>query len=226
MRYRLIVITHGGEETAGQLADTIHSFYQHVTPAPVDKVLVEDGPPKPSWCWADERLSTGWSGPHGFCVATSAGWAAGAACHDVDFVYWLEHDFIHLRPVNLEALAAPLAADPMLAQMQMMRDAVNEAERAAGGLYESRPGQYLPRDERINFGGIYGPSWLEHTSYLTTNPCLMRRDFMAAHPWPEYESECEGRFGIDLVAAGYRFGVWGGGEPWVKHVGSRTGFGY
>jgi hypothetical protein len=31
---------------------------------------------------------------------------------------------------------------------------------------------------------------------------------------------------MDLRELGFDFAVWGSGEPWVEHVGVRTGFGY
>jgi hypothetical protein len=150
----------------------------------------------------------------GFCGATRELWA-GAAAGWCDYVFYLEHDFEFLRPVDLTQLAVVLDANPALAQMALMRDAVNAEEKAAGGLYESRPGQYAKRD-----------GWLEHSAYLTTNPSLMSAEFMRRNPWPDYPDRCEGRFGIDLLDAGYRFGAWGTGEPWVRHIGERTGFGY
>ena len=64
---------------------------------------------------------------------------------------------------------------------------------------------------------------------FTTNPSLMRRQFMAENPWPaEYDQRCEGLFGIDLRERGYSFGAWGSGEPWVRHLGrrDRSGWGY
>lgn len=152
--------------------------------------------------------------PIGFCRSTKASWECASRAVE-DHVFWLEHDFEFLRPVDLRELASILDRLPHYAQMALMRDAVNSDEIAAGGLYELRRDEYTPLDH-----------WLSHRSYLTTNPSLMRTDFLRENPWPGYDSECEGRFGIDLVAAGYQFGAWGSGEPWVRHIGERTGHGY
>ena len=231
MRYRLVLITHGD---APALDRVVEAFEQNVTPAPAERLAIIDG--------SGSRLPVGvWNvspslEQRGFCEATRAGWTAGAES-SFDYVFWLENDFLITRTVDLALLAAVLDANSQLAQMQLMRNAVNEQERAAGGLYESRPGQYESRVWREPFVrpasyavGVPIPGrehhWLRHRAYLTTNPCLMRRDFMAENPWPDYPEQCEGRFGIDLVAAGFSFGVWGDGQPWCEHVGIRDGFGY
>ncbi len=244
MNYRLVVLTHGDGPT---LEDTLDSFGDHVQGRPpTDVVIVRDGPGYtyvPSWqrhvpTWRVLQVAPG---PVGFCKATAYAWACGAA-PGPEFVFYLEHDFRITRPVYLVAMAAVLDANPQLVQMALMRDAVNDAEKAAGGLFESRPGQYERRSTHIPLEaspfrgsgaggrvidpGVVTADWLEHRAYATTNPSLMRRQFMADHPWPDYDAECEGRFGIDLVLSGYSFGVWGTGEPWVEHIGARTGFGY
>lgn len=197
MNYRLVILTHGEGETLHQ---TMATFDEFVSPAPADCVLVRD------------------EGKEGFCKATGRAWAA-AADSDVDYVFWLEHDFSFLQPVDLEPMAALLDADVNLAQIALMRGPVNEMEITAGGIVASRPDQF-----RLKHAGL--SPYLEHTSFFTTNPSLMRRRFMALYPWPEYERECEGLFGIDLLQKGFHFAFWGEGEPWVEHTGARTGFGY
>lgn len=194
MKYRLICLTHG--ENHEVLARTLASFADRVQPEPTDRVLIRDEP------------------AGGFCVASGRAWDA-AITEGVNYVFWLEHDFIFQRHVDLRTLAEKLEADTQLAQMSLMRTASSVDEMNAGGLYELRKGEYEER------GG-----WLEHRSYFTTTPSLMRRQFMVENRWPTYPSGCEGRFGIDLLARGYTFGVWGDGQPWVEHIGQRTGFGY
>lgn len=228
MNYRLIVLTHGDDPACAEV--TLDSFGEMVTPAPSELVIVRDGPGHsyvPGWApnqWIGVQAS---EEPVGFCAATRYAWTRAAAAPDADYVFWLEHDFEFIRPVNLAELAAVLSSEPTVAQMALMRDAVNQTEKAAGGLYESRPGQYTSRAYYASGPDPgRGHPWLEHRAYLTTNPSLMRRSFMQHNPWPDHPAECEGRFGIDLVERGYSFGVWGHGEPWVRHIGERTGFGY
>ena len=50
-----------------------------------------------------------------------------------DFVFWLEHDFVFVKPLDLAPLMEVLDAHPTLAQMQLMRGAVNEREKRMGG---------------------------------------------------------------------------------------------
>lgn len=251
MNYLLVVLTHGVHEA--DLAATLAAFAEHVTPDPTRAILRVDGPASDAhhelvgtyrargWAWSLGTRST----PRGFCGATRDAWL-DASVGDHDHVFWLEHDFVISRPVDLRQLADVLNQHPMLAQMALMRDAVNQEEKAAGGLYESRRGQYDARRslapaaegsvrdvaEMRNvpeafLGDRTMVDWVEHRAYLTSNPSLMARGFMRANPWPaEHAEECEGRFGLELRAAGYTFGAWGNGEPWCTHIGHRTGFGY
>lgn len=244
--YLLVVLTHGPDPEP--LRRTLTAFHQHVRPLPTEGVVYCDGEApikrasdeaflRNDWTdWAVASLSPE---PLGFCPITRDAWRSasglaqaedrvGFGPGDHPHVFWLEHDFEITRDVDLAPIAHTLDEYPWLAQMALMRDAVNEQEKAAGGLYESRPGQYQHRLTAITDGnpGVRYWPWRSHSAYLTTNPSMMRRDFMAAHPWPSYESECEGRFGIDLIRDGFRFGVWGEGEPWCSHIGTRTGTGY
>lgn len=241
MRYRLVVLTHG--ENHRLVWGSVAAFARHVKPAPDEAVLyVDGGSPWKAW---DVIRHSPWRWTHdqseaqqGFCRATAAAWrlATDPRGEPPEYVFWLEHDFLIERDVDLRELAF-VVDEHRLAQMALMREAVNAAEKAAGGLYESRPGEYAKQHAWFDrFRGdpgqlstpheMYERPWLEHSSYFTTNPSLMRRDFMVAHPWPGGEPECEGRYGITLREAGYRFGVWGEGEPWCRHVGVRSGFGY
>lgn len=228
--YRLAVLTHGDAPT---LDRTIESFAAMVTPRPVDLVCVVDGeggrlpPIEPLGPWGGMVLNE----QRGFCGATSVLWDS-ASKHGPDFVVWLENDFEFLKPVNLAELATVLRAEPQMAQMSLMRGAVNPLERRAGGLYALHRREYQPMtthaaNDWLGALSLYNLQWLEHHMYLTTNPSLMTTAFMRENPWPSgYDENCEGRFSHDLMARGYRFGVWGNGEQWIDHIGERTGFGY
>ena len=149
-------------------------------------------------------------GDQGFCHATAQAWRAGAreeAGAEIDYVFYLEHDFRFVRTVDLKHLAEELDRDPSLAQMALMRNAVNAKEIAAGGLFESREEEYRREWTNSPYRNAAEP-WLDHSSYFTTNPSLMTRRFMVQNPWPDYEEECEGKFGLDLIDRGYHFGVW------------------
>lgn len=220
--YLLVVVTHGAGES---LWECLQSFKNNVSPAPAYLYVHRDEPDGdlrvPQVC-EDGRVEIA-NPAVGFCEATRRAWQ-WAAESPHDYVFWLEHDFIFERPVDLSALAGELDwRSNTLAQMSLMRGPVNEREIAAGGLYESRRDDYT-----LQFTSSESEAWpfLEHRAYFTTNPSLMRRGFLEGNPWPHYEQFCEGKFGVDLVETGWSFGVWGAGEPWVRHTGERTGFGY
>lgn len=219
MTYVLGVLTHGDNKLL--LDNLIHSFSANVSPAPAACIVVQDGPcetpPFKSLNWTvvtlEEQL--------GFCSATNALWVASSELAETvgaTHVFWLEHDFQFLRHVDIDDMAAVLGQCERLAQVSLMRHPVNPPERAAGGVIE------LARSRGLLFKQRDG--WIEHSAYFTTNPSLMSSKFMMANPWPSYQSECEGRFGIDLLARGYNFAIMGDGSAWVKHVGIRTGKGY
>lgn len=233
--YRLVVLTHGAGAT---LERCLTAFVQHVTPAPKEVVLIVDGPLRDmhtnAWSEAtrgagyawDTSLVIGADTQRGFCHATARAWAEGAK-PGVSHVFHLEHDFEIAEPVDLRDLAEVLDETPALAQMSLMRQAVNHAERAAGGLYELRRDDYELRTMcTTNAKDVH---FLRHRMYVTTNPSLMRRDWMEQHPWPDphmVTAECEGIYGWALREQGWDFGVWGDGTPNCMHVGVRDGIGY
>lgn len=228
MDYTLAVLTHGRNDT---LARSLNSFVDKVGPPPSRILIHVDGPLYRDQI-PDVRLTADIDASgdqRGFCAATRHLWR-WASQADTEFVFWLEHDFVFLRRVDLVPLADQLRADPKLAQMQLMRTPVSVEEVQAGGLYESRPGEYEKREAWQGdgpTGELSSDRWLLHRSYLTTNPSLMRTAWMAGNQWPDDdEPYCEGRFGIEVLHRGFHFGVWGHGDPWVEHIGWRTGFGY
>lgn len=221
MQYRLTVLTHGRDVT---LSRALESFREHVRPHPAEKVLVCDGPMR---CESDvmryfDEVSAG-KCQEGFCAATQRAWWAGMMGAP-EFVFHLEHDFEFTRDVDLGLIADQLAADPGLFQMSLMRDAVSDEEREAGGLAELLV-QKNPRALDNWYAGT-PRQFLIHNQYFTTNPSLMRRSVMEENLFTEDAPFCEGKFGIRLRDAGWYFGIWGDGSPWVRHIGKRSGKGY
>jgi hypothetical protein len=149
-------------------------------------------------------------------------WAEAASTPDVDFVFWLEHDFEFLRTVDLELFASLLDEEPELAQVALMREPVNQEEIEAGGVVAKHRGRGDVFVEKMH----RALPWLDHQAYFTTNPSLMTRTFMAENLWPARMDECEGVMGIELRHKGFHYAFAGEGEPWVRHHGTRSGFGY
>jgi len=157
----------------------------------------------------------------GFAGAIQEGWRRVLAT-DAHYVFHLEQDFTFNRPAGVAGMAQVLRARPHLAQLALRRQPWNAAERAAGGIVEQHPDDYVER--------ALGPyRWLEHRRFFTTNPCLYRR-WICAQDWPD-GPESEGRFGIELLQRrpDMRFAFWGArdsGEA-VTHIGEmRAGVGY
>lgn len=141
-------------------------------------------------------------------------------------MFHLEHDFAFERPVDVRDLRAVLDDDVPMAQCALVRQPVNGAEVAAGGLLQSRPGAWRPRDCWVGNPPRH-VHWLEHEEWFTTNPSLIPTSVLAAHPLV-VEDECEGRYGLRLRSLGRRFAYLGrlDDPPAVRHIGARTGTGY
>lgn len=166
----------------------------------------------------------------GFAGAIRSAWAQLAEHSAADWVFHLEQDFVLNRPVDLACMVEVLAARPYVAQMALRRQPWNAAERAAGGVVEQHPRDYIDRCDLLT-----GAEWLEHRLFFTTNPCLYRRSLMSVG-WPG-GPQSEGHFLRRILTEGtpeaagvlLRFGYWGSRNdgPWVTHIGhQRAGIGY
>lgn len=167
-------------------------------------------------------------GRQGFGGAIRGAWSKLVDVGGFDHLFHVEDDFVFQRPVDLDAIATVLDDNPHLAQVALVRQAWNEAERLAGGVVELNADQYADV-----FG--YQARWLEHRLFWTTNPSLMRVDVLRVG-WPEGDHS-EGLFTHKLLTEGFggvspgavRFAYWGarGSGPWVQHIGTqRAGTGY
>lgn len=239
MDYRLVVLSHGPDFDF--LERTMASFSKMVEPRPVDSVLVVDGPHQPPIDVFNDHfdLAVG-IGPEqkGFCQATAAAWEECARYEDVDWVFYLEHDFLFPFKLDLRSLQAVMLANPHLVQMSLKRQAVNSEEEAAGGYMKVAPyhTDYVEISERLywqreDFFINDELHWIETPRNWTTNPSLFRTKFAREHPWPAHVPQCEGVFGIELrkIDPGLRFGIWGKIDdlPRVNHIGHfGTGVGY
>lgn len=221
----VIVFTDGRTNV---LRRTIESFNAMVSGDIVERWIYDDsGNAKQREMLAkrypDFTLITHPSGERqGFAGAVRTGWDALRRESIADWVFHLEDDFTFNRPVDLNDLQNVMVKRPNLAQIALLRQAWNPGEIAAGGLLEMNPDAYVPhldRDDR---------EWLEHDLFFTTNPSLYRRSLIDMFDWPA-GPESEGRFGMKVREAGFRFAYWGARDdgPLVHHIGqSRTGEGY
>ncbi len=154
----------------------------------------------------------------GFSGAVATGWASALAT-GATHIFHAELDFLYLRPVELDAMIAALDAHPHLAQTALLRGPVNERERAAGGVIEQHPDEYVT----VNW---QGHTWREHRHNVTTNPCLWPR-WVVERGWPLID-QSEGHFGIQLFGEDpQRRAAYWGTDVRVEHIGDiRSGTGY
>jgi hypothetical protein len=111
--------------------------------------------------------------PRGYVTATRHA-QAHAIGSGQPWVFWLEDDFTFNRVIDLCQMQALMEAHPELAQMSLMRQAWYEHELAAGGIIAAKPQAFHQRD-----------GYVEHRAYWTSNPMLVRREFLAANEWPD-----------------------------------------
>jgi hypothetical protein len=233
----LLVMTNGRD---GYLSQTIASARENLSGNIVERWIHDDAGDLAHGAMLDElypdfvqipRVPTARAG---FGGSIRFAWERLARSSRADFVFHLEDDFTFNRPVDLDAMAALLVSEPLLAQVALRRQAWNEGERAAGGVVEQHPHAYTDRGAMVvtDSSLVTRVEWLEHMLFFTTNPCLYPRrtmhDGLPLWTWPR-GSNSEGHYSIRLREAGYRFAFWGSrhDKPWVHHIGvERTGNGY
>lgn len=137
------------------------------------------------------------------------------------FVFHLEDDFTFNEPLALYLVQKVLDRNPHLMQMALRRQPWNDDERAAGGIIEQHPDDYVDCSDGMS-------DWLEHRRFFTTNPSVYRTKLIAKG-WPDCDNS-EGVFSLRLSSDPLvRFGYWGRREdpPKVHHIGEhRNGTGY
>ncbi len=136
-------------------------------------------------------------------------------------VFHLEDDFTFNEPVDLVLMQRVLDRNPQLVQLALRRQPWNDDERAAGGIIEQHPDDYVDCSDGVSH-------WLEHRRFFTTNPSIYRRSLIEKG-WPAGKNS-EGVFTRQLLdGPGVRFAYWGRrtDPPKVEHIGEhRTGTGY
>jgi hypothetical protein len=215
----LLVMTDGRRDC---IARTIPTALEHLS-GPITARVIHDDSADPAYrAWLAKQFPNfeviGRSQRLGFGGAIQNAWRHLRSLQP-QFVFHLEDDFLLRRPVDLEAMTRALHCEPHLVQMALLRQAVNDAEKAAGGVVEQNPDAYTTVTRE--FG-----TWREHRRFFTTNPSLYRGS-LCRRPWPDGDHS-EGRFGWDLFAEDpdAKCAFWGEGE-WVEHIGDvRAGTGY
>lgn len=156
----------------------------------------------------------------GFSGAIAEGWRQVVET-SADFVVHLEADFIFHRDIDVIRMVSVLKANPKIAQLALKRQPWNDEEKAAGGIVELHPEDYVQVSE-------CGDVWTEHRRNWTTNPSVYSANW-CRQGWPQ-EEHSEGVWTHRLLEdPELRFAFWGGKHdlPAVEHIGTvRAGVGY
>ena len=155
----------------------------------------------------------------GFCGAIQEGWdqALDTGCQ---YVFHVESDFTfnHEPPVN--EMVALLERQKQIAQVALKRQPWNDREKAAGGIVEADPDDFMECSDEL-------ATWTEHRKFWTTNPSVYSTRFCQMG-WPQ-ERNSEGIFTHRLLVDPLlKFAFWGGkfDAPLVTHHGQRAGVRY
>lgn len=187
------------------ISDGRHAYHQQALASALEMLPKFD-----QYIWVDDREHA-----LGFAGAIQHGWQQVTA----DWVMHFECDFTFDEPVDVAAIIAVLRTHPYLTQMALLRQPVNDIERAAGGVIEQHPDSY----HTVRW---QGQEWREHRRFWTTNPCVYPR-WIVDRGWPQRD-QSEGVFGIELFAEdpARRAAFWKDREL-VTHIGDvRGGVGY
>lgn len=220
----LCVITDGRRQ---HIEATVASARENIDPLLItERWMYDDSGDDDNQKWLEDRFPdfTVWQhddGRQGFGGAIRELWRRLRAESGAEYVFHLEDDFTFNHGVPIADMVATLDDWPDLAQLALLRQPWNDAEKAAGGIVQSRPDTF--REVPVRHG-----TYLAHDAYFTTNPCLYPLDLVRDQEWPQ-GADSEGVFSRILRDDHYRFGYWGGLD-WpvaVHHNGTeRAGTGY
>lgn len=144
----------------------------------------------------------------GYTASMQAMWRYIARHVKAQWVLQAEDDFTVDRDVDVAAMVDVLQQRPHLVQMALLRGPLNDREREPDTIL----GHPCSEIDRL-------PTHLEHRHYFTANPAIMRTSLAVTEPWPD-GPHSEAVYGRRLFRdPRARAGLWGQGEPWIRHLG-------
>lgn len=208
----LLVMTNGRQE---YLLQTLRSAQKQLSYKFTAKIIVNDCTDKQYDKWLNDTYRHEFTilsciKSAGFCGAIQRAWKS--IPFHTDYVFHLEEDFILNEQINIENMIEILKNNPELAQVALLRQAWNKAEKTAGGVIHLHADDFIER--RSN-----DLCWTEHSRFFTTNPSLYPVKITEI-PYPQEEG-CEGKFAAILLTMGYKFAYLGRKwqRPKVNHIG-------
>jgi hypothetical protein len=146
----------------------------------------------------------------GFCGSIQRAW--DSLPEGTEWVFHCEDDFVYNEPIPVMDMIKVLQEHPYLAQMALLRQAVNSEEKAAGGILQAHPGWWTEKQ----WGWF---KWLEYNVCMTTNPSVYPVK-VTRYPYGN-AGDGEGAISKLLREEGYLYGYWDGLDqtPKVTHIG-------
>lgn len=215
MNLALVLFTDGRWDYLQETLRSVNLHLSHVEWAQrimVDDSGQDDPPPVDLDGWELVKHNP----RKGLGAAVRAGWAA--LNDDIDFVWHQEDDFVFVDTPPVADMVAALqrhSIRPKLAQVALLRNAVNPSEKLQGGVFGMYPDRFHESD---------GMVWQKHL--FTFNPSV----------YPRWVTKCvDVGMGLEqdvtdqlLEDDAVEFAYWGGLHdlPRVWHIGIRRSDGY
>lgn len=225
----LLVMTDGRGDC---LEKTIESFrLLDDRGAPIVSRTIHDDSGSPAYqAWIADRFPefrlVATVGRSGFGGAIRSAWDHLRTSRSAPYLFLWEDDFVLQEKIDLQDMVGVLAERGDVVQLVLKRQPWNEAERAAGGICQANPDDFL--DEVVHLAHGDTAAITTHRRFFSTNPYLARRSLLR-HDWPTGR-ESEGHFTIKLREDPYlsfAFWGWANDPPTVEHIGTeRVGTGY
>ena len=228
----VIILGHRKREF---LETTVESLRKHATGI-TDVIVVDDSDDSQHHDWLDDHgfqyTIVDPRGNAGYLMAMRMVWDVARDAVDEsgsEYVLLWEEDFRLVKDLDIADMLTVMDADPMLAQLNLQRQAVYRIEKRFGYLQSHQRRGYELRT--LETSGI---PWVKRRHPFTTNPGLLRREVLDIE-WPsrfmadQVPGGAEPAMSVQVEKAGYHFGWLGETNvPHTHHIGSdlKTGNGY
>lgn len=214
----LVFIDDGRPEFLHQ---TIESVTEHLTfPDRAVTILVNDSGDSDYAAELTARYGADMRQVHhytrcGLAGAVRTAWTTALEC-GVDYILHWEGDFLANETIPINDMVTILEEHPLLAQVSLKRQPVNDVEEAAGGFIQTNPTQFYDRGQ-----------YVEHHTLFTFNPCLIPAG-VATLCLNSPGDGLERGFTDTLLGYGRSFAILGTTDapPRVHHIGTHRSQGW
>jgi hypothetical protein len=199
----------------------VQSIRAHTNVPFVEKIIIDDSGDLAYQLWLDDTFPEFTRIHHperqglGACFQSAL---LAVMSTDADYGFMVEDDTPLLGYVDIDGMSIVLQSHAYLSQLMLARPAFNDAEIAAGGVFQQTPDDFT---ECTN--GLW--TWIEHQKWYGFQPHLAPRHII------EDILDLATSFlelGVTVALPSYKFGYWGGLDdpPLCAHTGTQRSANY